>query len=152
MKSILILLLGINIVLANNEELSQIRTIFYKAPNSEIACDSLLLLSNNYSEEQNIIKGYKGCYYMIKCQFITSPIKKIQSFNKGKDLLENAIKNDSNNIELAFLRYTIQKNAPKFLLYNNEIDADLALIKENIKDHKDKELKELINRTLKELE
>ena len=152
MKSILIILLTININLEDNGELNKIRTLFYKAPNSELACDSLLLLSNKFRNNKNTIKGYKGCYYMIKCQYIRNPIKKIDSFNKGKELLESAIENDMQNIELIFLRYTIQKNAPNFLLYNNNIDTDLTLIKEKMKYNEDKNLKELINKTLKEIQ
>ena len=38
-------------------------------------------------------------------------------FNKGKALLESSIQNNSSSIELRFLRYSIQVNLPRILLY-----------------------------------
>ena len=56
----------------------------------------------------------------------------MKNFRIGKDMLESAIKNDPESVELRFLRYSIQKNIPKFLSYSNNLEKDLKFVKDNI--------------------
>ena len=81
-----------------------------------------------------IEKGYYGAYLVIWANHTWNPIDKLNTFKKGKIELENAIKQDSKNVELRFLRLSIQANVPKILNYDQNIKSDLIFIKE----HKDK--------------
>ena len=148
MKSILlIILLHIS---ADNSDINQIRTLYLSAYIDEIHCNNLgeklNTIENNTS---SLIKGYKGCFYFIKCKFINNPIDKLIYFNKGKELLEEAIKQDPNSVELKFLRYSIQKHIPKFLFYSDNVQKDLNFLNENIKSIKDKDVQKYISNSLK---
>jgi hypothetical protein len=57
--------------------------------------------------------------------------EKIKLFNTGKKMLEESIASDSSNIELRFIRFTIQSNCPKVLRYNKEIPSDKNFILKN---------------------
>ena len=98
-----------------------------------------------------IIKGYKGCYLMIKCKFTSNPIQKISYFQKGKSKIEKAIMESPYSLEIRLLRYSIQKKLPKLLLYFNEIEEDYNFIIKNINTIKDEKTKEFIIQSLKAL-
>ena len=88
---------------------------------------------------------------MIKSKFLDNPIMKIKYFNKGKEILEESIENEPNSIELIFLRYSIQKNIHKFLMYSSDLKYDLEFIEKNLSLLHDIQLKEFIINSLKEL-
>ena len=60
-----------------------------------------------------------------------SPISKWNTFKKGKGNIEQAIKIEPDNVELRFIRLSIQKNIPSFLGYKSNIDEDIEFIKKN---------------------
>ena len=85
-----------------------------------------------------------GCYYFIKCQYISNNLQKFKYFNKGKELLESSIRNNSSSIELRFLRYSIQVNLPRILFYSENIENDLDFVQYHLKLMKDENLKKYI--------
>ena len=97
------------------------------------------------------MQAYEGCFYFIKCQFINNPFEKLKYFKKGKELLETAIKEDPKSVELKLLRYSIQKNLPRFLLYYDNIEKDLNFVTENINSINDKKVQKFITTTLKSM-
>ncbi|MBW6481823.1 MAG: hypothetical protein K0B10_02065 [Vicingaceae bacterium] len=74
---------------------------------------------------------YKGALLMKKAGLEKNPTEKLKFFKEGKLLLETAINNDNQNVELRFLRLIIQENAPKFLGYHSNIKEDVNFIQEN---------------------
>ena len=148
MKSILLIILLH--IFVDNSDINIIRKLYLSAYIDEIHCNNLgeklNTIENNTS---SLIKGYKGCFYFIKCKFNNNPIDKLIYFNKGKELLEEAIKQDPNSVELKFLRYSIQKHIPKFLLYSYNIQKDLNFVNENIKSIKNKDAQKFISNSLK---
>ena len=111
----------------------ELRSNYPKALNDKQICyDMITFLSKQ--NLNTIEKGYYGAYLVISANHTWNPIDKLNTFKKGKIELENAIKQDSKNVELRFLRLSIQANVPKILNYDQNIKSDLIFIKE----HKDK--------------
>ncbi len=77
--------------------------------------------------------------------------KKIEYFEKGREILENAIIKEPDNIELIFLRYTVQKKTPSILMYKKDIEEDYQFIKSELDSTKDQRLKKYISQTLQKL-
>ena len=67
-----------------------------------------------------------ACLLMAKNSF--NPIKKWNYFSKGKLLLESAINDNNMSIELRFLRFSAQLNAPTFLNYSSNVKEDKKMI------------------------
>jgi hypothetical protein len=150
MKStLLILLLNLS---SYNSDISIIRELYLAAPNSESNCTNFGQKLNNLEDSLSIlIRGYKGCFNFIKCKFTTNPIHKFIYFNKGKNLLESAIKEDPESVELKLLRYSIQRNIPSFLFYKDNIEKDFDFVCKNINQIKEKEVQKFITNTLKSI-
>lgn len=132
-------------LIANDKDLLKVRNLYYKASadkdDAEIFYDYLL---SKPEITGPILSGYKGMSYMIKANFSWNPFNKLSFFNTGKDLLDNAIEKDQSNIELRFLRYCVQTNAPGFLGYSGKIKEDKVLILYGYYLIKDTDLKDRI--------
>ena len=132
-------------IFSYNNDIKNIRVLFLSAHKSESNCDKFGKELNRIDIKRNaLIQGYQACYYFIKCKHITNPINKLSLFNKGKKLLESAIQEDPQSIELSLLRYCIQKKLPRVLLYYDNLEKDLIFVNENMINIKDKATKDFV--------
>lgn len=115
-------LIGSNINLARTN-FSKVKTI------GQI--DTVLILINNINTP--VSNAYKGAYTMMKAKYVSSPFKKYAYFNEGKALIENAIEQAPNNVEIRYLRATLQANLPKFLNYYENLNDDIDFVLTNLK-------------------
>ena len=124
---------------------SEVRILYQKAAVNEEDCTKLIeLLSSPNQNFSPFYVGYKGCATMIEAKYKLNPWSKYSYFNKGRKLLEEAITKDKENIELRFLRFTIQTKAPSFLGYSKNIEDDKAAILRDLNKVTDRSLKLLI--------
>jgi hypothetical protein len=86
---------------------------------------------------------------MIMAKYVISPINKLSKFKNGKNLLEKCIETDNKNVEIRFLRFTIQCNAPLFLGYYSSLKSDKIFLLNSIPKVKDLQLKNIIISFLK---
>mgnify|MGYP001553505934 CR=1 FL=1 len=77
-------------------------------------------------------RGYIALLNFIKSRELKSPFKKMRYFNRAKKLLEQLIELYPSNVELRYLRYSIQVSSPAFLGYNKNVESDLELMKNEI--------------------
>jgi hypothetical protein len=143
MKRIFILLSLIFVVLqvAANEDMVVIRNLFYNATISADSADVLAKkLQTITADSKAELIGYKAMSKLMICYHSYNPYTKYKNFICGKELLEQAIKKDPDNIELRFLRLTVQLNVPPFLSYSNNIMEDKTMIFNGVKNIKDKDL------------
>lgn len=128
---------------------SSLRLLYKKANSNEKSCKELLkIIDENSKKNLPIFLGYKAAGTMMMAKYTINPIQKLSLFKEGKTLLDKAIKSSQNNIELRFLRFANQTNAPSFLGYNNYIKADKEFILTNLSKTKDKELVNIISKFL----
>lgn len=74
--------------------------------------------------ESNVHLAYLGAFQTIWASHIFNPISKLKTFKRGKENIEKAVNADPNNIEIRFIRLSIQKNCPGFLGYDDNIKED----------------------------
>ncbi len=135
-KLLILLTFSLNSVYCSNS-LKEIRDLYYKVNLEEKGLDEFenYLLKNNKTPNPEL-EGYKAVLWFLKARDYYNPYKKYESFTKGKKQLESVIKKYPNNIELHFLRLTIQDNLPSFLGYDDNISEDKNFIKTKIKEVK----------------
>lgn len=128
------------------ELLSTLRKNYEASSKSEKVCNEML--KQIPSECSVTALGYKGALTMMKASYAWLPMDKLSYFNKGKDLLEQAIKKDPNNIELRYIRFSVQQSVPAMLGYDHKA-ADRQFLEKNLPLEKDPELKKIIQLYLK---
>ena len=143
-KIILVLFFPLTIIGGDND-IIKVRNLYYKASADKDEAEKFYdHLKTSPSISSNLLDGYKGMSYMIKANYSWNPYNKLSFFLKGKDLLDNAIVIEPTNIELRFLRYCVQTNAPSFLAYSSKTKEDKASILYGYSMLKDGDLKSRI--------
>lgn len=127
----------------------EVRALYEKASKNEQACDYLVSILHPYNENNHtLLAGYKACASMLSAKYALNPYTKINNFKEGRKLLDKVIKKDLQNIELRFLRFAVQTNAPDFLGYNSAIEEDKNILIKNLAQLTDLHLKQLIQNFL----
>ena len=76
------------------------------------------------TNKSNLSLCYVGALKAKKSSYLATPKQKVQEFKAGAGKIEEAIALDSKNVELIFLRYTVQCNSPKITRYKDMIEHD----------------------------
>ena len=128
-------------------DLENVRMNYEKAVRDEKICRSILAKLIHFSDKA-IYQGYLGAYQAIWANHTINPFSKINTFNSGKKNIEQAIKVDPNNIELRYLRLSIQKNCPAFLGYTKNIEEDISFIRKHADSITDESLKQMCKKII----
>jgi len=138
----LLLLLATKIY-ATEPDMKEVKTLFEASAYSRSSADRLSkLLSKIDHSSTPLLICYKGVAEMMQAKYGFNPINKFRRFKRGKNLIEEAVKKDSDNLEIRFLRFVIQTNLPAFLNYNEHIKEDKTYLLNNIQTTKDKKIKQ----------
>ena len=126
-------------ILSQNLDLS---SLFERAVINKYSCDTLV---DYCSEERNLKQtAYLGAGLMLKAKHTNSPFSKYSFFKKGSGKLDDVIKKSPNFAEFRWLRYCLQKNAPKFLNYNKNLLEDKVFIEKNGTSQQKRVLSEIL--------
>ena len=133
------LLLGILTLCLSSSAIAQHDLGYFRDTfHSNNSKESLEKLIKTESEEfdpnnQNTIKAYKAVCESMLANYLSSPYSKLKAFNSGKGQLEDAIKNNP-VVEVRYLRLLLQLNVPKLLNYHANIDEDLEVVGQELKN------------------
>lgn len=128
--------------------IDEIRKNYQKAVYDKEICKEMISKFEK-NENHGINLAYFGAFQSIWAKHSNNPIQKLKSFNKGKDNIDKAIKQQPNHLESRLIRYSIQKESPGFLGYKKNISEDQNYLQTNINDVKEPLLKEMIIQILK---
>lgn len=95
-------------------------------------------------------RGYLAAYEILWAKHKNNPFTKINQFKKGKNLLESVITKNQNNIDLRFIRWSVQTHAPSFLQYNEDRLIDKEFLVHNLQKLRSQEGKNIIYKYLSE--
>lgn len=115
--------------------IEKLRVLFWQSGNDKQAIMPFYKTADcHQNSDSPLLRGYLGVATMMRARITGNPFKKWYLFNKGKVLLERAIDEDPNVLELRFLRLTVQKELPGILDYNSSIKTDRKFIMNHISD------------------
>lgn len=122
-----------------------VRKLYYASVESKDSSEKFSEIMETLDVKKNpILVCYKGMSFMMQAKHNINPISKLSAFNKGKELLDLAASYDSENVEVKFMRFAVQTNAPSMLNYNQNINQDKSLILNVWSDILDADLKQKI--------
>lgn len=130
-----------NIYTVKNVPIVKIRTLLIQAAESKKANKELQTILDACNPKDPLINGYKGASVMIEAKHMFNPMARWNKFKQGKALVEDAIKADSLNFELRYLRFAIQTSIPPVLGYSADIVADKKLLIDRLRKVNDTDLR-----------
>lgn len=133
-----ILMLFLTVLLMNvsfkNSDLNEVRTSYNKAVLDKKLCKKMIEELELSKEKSVIALAYLGAYQTIWANHVFNPLNKLTTFKKGKKNIELAISKEPENVEIRYIRFSVQKNAPSFLGYNNNLKEDRDFLVKNKKN------------------
>ncbi|MCE1202138.1 MAG: hypothetical protein LWX09_08585 [Bacteroidia bacterium] len=129
MRVVLLLLLSFiaNQSIASN--LEKARKLFFRIEESRNNALELQHITAQGVKNGNLLlTGYHAVATANLALHTIMPISKYNYFRQGRDMIEDAILQMPDNVELRFLRLTIQIGTPAFLNYNHHIATDREMI------------------------
>lgn len=105
-------------------DIAEIRKLYKEAPNNE---DKAKELWKELTEEENLsplLLAYKGATRAILAKHTWAPPKKYSYAKEGIRLLHEAVKQEQENIEIRYLRFTIEYHLPSFLGLSKNQEED----------------------------
>ena len=120
---------------------------------TEAVCTSIyeVFESTDYKDD-NMLLGYHGATLIGMTRHDGNVFKKMSYFNDGKKLLEKSIDVDHDNVELRFLRLTIQTHMPSFLGYSENKESDKAFVLNHLEETKSESFKTKVRNFIKHAE
>jgi len=140
--AVLVFMMVSNFFSMSDVEVATLRKLYYEAAENKTAVKKLsALLAKVNDNSDAILIGYRGATEMMEAKYAFNPVTKLSRFNKGKNYLEKAIKKEPKQVELRFIRFSIQTNLPSFLGYNDHIKIDKDALINSVVKIDDKQLK-----------
>ncbi|BAV07475.1 hypothetical protein SAMN05421788_109171 [Filimonas lacunae] len=123
----LILLLHSLSAFRSNPPLDEIRSQYALSVTDKQVCKRMIVMLQS-TTQQPVSLAYLGAFQAIWANHTWNPLEKLSSFKKGKRNIEKAVATGGNEVEIHFVRLSIQYNVPKMLRYHSEINADKNFI------------------------
>lgn len=142
-KTFLALLILVSFV-SHSQDLETIRSKYPKAKDSSEITDQMYEELSGVSGENHVLSAYKGAISALKADFAKGIRNKTDFFKEGSELLDQAVAAEPQNVEIRYLRLTVQENAPRIVGYHGNIDEDKEVIKSNFHSLKSDSLKSVI--------
>jgi hypothetical protein len=133
-------LVTVGVIFAQNIDLENIRSVYSNSKESEKT--SMIILSQlaKIKNPTPIEQAYHGAFIAVKANFSHNPFSKLSLVQKGMSEINNAITRDKANIEIRYLRYTIQNEMPSILKLSQNLSEDKPLLSAYADRYPDKEL------------
>lgn len=105
------------------------RAYFLKAGTDAVYADKLKTLTEGRSEA--LLKAYHGTAWAMKAKHHGNPVKKLEFLNKGLSDINTAVLLNAADIEIRFLRFSVEDNIPSVVPFKSHIAADKKMLIEN---------------------
>ncbi|MCS6820251.1 MAG: hypothetical protein NZ551_00105 [Microscillaceae bacterium] len=112
--------------------LNPIRRLYAEAANSQSKADELAKLLAQADSKNPTIIAYKGIVEAYKAKYALNPLSKLSHIQEANKYFKQAVEAEPDNIEIRFLRFTIQLNTPAVLGLDKELNEDRKVILANI--------------------
>ncbi|QHT66525.1 hypothetical protein GXP67_07570 [Rhodocytophaga rosea] len=115
-------------------DMNTIRQEYIEAVNSDNKTDELLKKLSKTAGTEPLLIAYKGATEALKAKHAFNPYTKLSYLKKSNESLQQAIQLRPQDVEIRFLRFSIQHYLPAFLRSDKELQEDKSVIIEHLKD------------------
>lgn len=111
-----------------NDDLANIKHAMMLAVESPQVTDSLYTQLSSRNSPSPLILAYTGTLEALKAKHSWNPYQKLKYVARSQKTLEKALKMEPANLEIRFMRFSIQHYTPAFLGYSKELIEDRQMI------------------------
>ncbi|MFB2120398.1 hypothetical protein [Parapedobacter sp. 2B3] len=122
-----------------------LRLLYRDATKSEAQAQAFYApLATVTKSDDPVLVAYKGAGLMLLARYekLTARGAKVK---EAVPWIEQAVADEPNNAEIRLIRLSVQEHLPKFLKYNDNIEADRQFVEQALPEIEDAGLKAMIN-------
>lgn len=120
-------------MLNQKTDIAELRKQMLRAINSPKVTDSLYSNLQNTNQKAPLVVAYLGALEALKAKDSWNPYKKVKFLNLSNKTVLQAVTASPNDMEIRFIRFSIQTNLPHFLGLNKDLDSDKNQILHQLK-------------------
>ncbi len=127
---VLVAVLIMNTLLANSSvnSIDDIRKKYQLAVYDSKIANALSDKLSKIDNPDALTLAYKGCTEALKAKHAWNPYNKLDYMNSFDKIITEAVLKSSDDIEIRFLRYSVQLNTPKYLGLSKNLAEDKSMI------------------------
>ncbi len=114
-------------------DISELRKQMLRAINSPKVTDSLYNKLQKINQKVPLVVAYLGALEALKAKDSWNLYKKVKFLNLSNKTVLQAVNANPNDMEIRFVRFSIQTNLPHFLGLNKDLDSDKNQILQQLK-------------------
>lgn len=118
------------------DEFKNIKVAIHRAIESPAVTDSLYLALKSGSTESPLIIAYIGTLEALKAKHSWNPYNKIRFVSLSQKTMKSAVERDPNNLEIRFMRFSIQHYTPSFLGFSKDLEEDRKVVVRQFRNKK----------------
>jgi len=118
------------------DEFKNIKVAVHRAIESSQVTDSLYQALRSRNSENPLVVAYIGTLEALKAKHSWNPYNKIKFVSLSQKTMKRAVDLDPNNLEIRFMRFSIQHHTPAFLGFSKDLDEDRKAIYRQFKNRK----------------
>lgn len=122
--------------LVTANDLPQIRKEYYAAVNDGKAAEKFYNKLKKINSSEPLMMAYFGISQAVKARHAINPYNKLSYLRNGMKVLNSAVAKSQDDLEIRFLRFSIEHYIPSFLGYSQHLEADRKKIIELSKQRK----------------
>jgi len=126
--SLAVFLSGFIFQVDNSYKKPDLRRNFHLAAGSKETCEALLNHLSKYHGQDPVVYGYKAATYGIMADYAWSPYYKIKYVRTAAKSFEEILKKNPEQVEVRFLRYSLEYYIPRYLNMSGHLQEDRAII------------------------
>lgn len=111
---------------------AELRQLLYEGSENEDQADALFKKVGNYKGSDPVLIGYKGAAFALKAKHGFNPIGKLKHIKEAQQYFNQAVAAAPQNMEVRFLRYSVEAQTPKMLDLSAHVSEDQALLLEGL--------------------
>ncbi|UII22912.1 hypothetical protein [Fulvivirga ligni] len=137
-KYFIILLIFAQISLTNNsfgntpKEIQTIREDLFYSDFDIDKCWEFYNYVTSVKDGSAVIKAYEAVADALIAKYSWNPMSKYNYLKKSAHLMDKAVSEDKNNLEIRFLRLYIQRSIPDYMGMSEDIEEDKQVIMSNL--------------------
>lgn len=113
--------------------LSEVRKLYTAAIEDEDKAEELFeKLNTNEAKSDALLLAYCGATRALMAKHAMNPYSKLKYLKEGSAMLNTAVDKNPKQIEVRYLRFSVEKNVPDFLDYKQHLQADKKAIVDSI--------------------
>lgn len=116
--------------LTTDTTLESARAYYLKGSSDSKSAESLKTLTSGKKEA--IYKAYHGVAWGFMAKHSNNPVNKLDYVKKSLSHLNDAVLTDATNVEVRFLRFSVEENIPSIVSFTSHVTTDKAMILNNL--------------------